>query len=63
MCLGHVNIVLEPVGSAHLTFDDNRYYEFMCFDVLKVVQCPGFDHGHGEESLNGRDIKINILEA
>ena len=36
MCLGHVNIVLEPVGSARLTFDDDRYYEFMCFDVLKV---------------------------
>ena len=28
MCLGHVYIVLEPVGSAHLTFDDDLYYEF-----------------------------------
>ena len=27
MCLGHVCIVLEPVGSAHLTFDDDLYYE------------------------------------
>ena len=27
MCLGHVYIVLEPVGSAHLTFDDDLYYE------------------------------------
>ena len=35
MSLGHVYIVLEPVGSARLTFCDNRYYEFMCFDVLK----------------------------
>ena len=35
----------------------------MCFDVPKVVQSPGYDHGHDEESLNGRDIKIDILEA
>ena len=28
-CLGHVYIVLEPVGSARLMFDDDRYYEFM----------------------------------
>ena len=27
MCLGHVYIVLEPVGSARLTFDDDLYYE------------------------------------
>ena len=35
MSLGHVYIVLKPVGSACLTFDDGRYYEFMCFDVPK----------------------------
>ena len=63
MCLGHVYIVLEPIGSASLTFDDDRYYEFMCFDVPKVVRSPGCDHGHDEESRNGRDIKIDILEA
>ena len=63
MSLGHVYIVLEPVGSAHLTFDDDRYYEFMCFDVLKVVQSSGCDRGHDEESRNGRDIKIDILEG
>ena len=40
MSLGHVYIVLEPVGSARLTFSDDRYYEFMCFDVPKVVQSP-----------------------
>ena len=50
MSLGHVYIVLEPVGSARLTFDDDRYYEFMCFDVPKVVRSPGYDHGHDEES-------------
>src|SRR3990170_896819 len=27
MCLSHVYIVLEPVGSARLTFDDDLYYE------------------------------------
>ena len=34
----------------------------MCFDVPKVVQSPGCDHGHDEESRNGRDIKIDILD-
>ena len=62
MCLGHVYIVLEPVGSASLTFGDDQYYEFMCFYVPKVVQSHGFDHGHDEESRNGRDIKIDILD-
>ena len=63
MSLGHVYIVLEPVGSARLTLDDDRYYEFMCFDVLKVVQSPGCDHRHDEQSRNGRDMKIHILEG
>ena len=62
MSLGHVYIVLEPVGSASLTFDDDRYYEFMCFDVPKIVQSAGCDHGHNEESRNGGDIKIDILD-
>src|SRR6266536_4795609 len=62
-CLGHVYIVLEPVGSARLTFDDDQYYEFMCFDVPKVVRSPGCDHEHDKESRNGRDIKIDILEG
>ena len=34
------------------------YYEFMCFDVPKVVWNPGYD----EESRNGRDVKIDILD-
>src|SRR6266511_5333059 len=63
MCLGHVYIVLEPVGSARLTFDDDWYYEFMCFDVPKVVRSPRCDHGHNEESRNGRVVKIHILEG
>ena len=36
---------------------------FICFDVPKVVQSPGCDHGHDEESRNGRDMKIDILEG
>ena len=59
---GHVYIVLEPVGSARLKFGDDRYYEFLCFDVPKVGQSPGYDHGHDEESRNDRDVKINILD-
>ena len=42
-------------------FSDDRYYEFMCFDVPKVVRSPRYDHGHDEESRNGRDINIDIL--
>ena len=63
MSLGHVYIVLEPVGSARLTFGDDRYYEFMCFDVPKVVRTPRCDQGHDEESRNGQDIKIDILDG
>ena len=35
----------------------------MHFDVLKFVRSPECDHEHDEESRNGRDIKIDILEA
>ena len=62
MCIRHVYIVLEPVGSARLKFCDDRFHEFICFDVPKVVRSPGCDHGHDEESRNGRDIKIDILD-
>ena len=34
----------------------------MHFDVSKFVRSPGCDHGHDEESRNGRDIKIDILD-
>ena len=34
----------------------------MCFDAPKVFRSPGYDHGHDEESRNGRDIKIDILD-
>src|SRR3954468_1822671 len=35
----------------------------MHFDVPKVVRSPRCDHGHDEESRNGRDMKNDILEA
>ena len=35
----------------------------MYFDVPKVVQSPGCDHGHDEESRNGRDIKDDTLDG
>ena len=63
MSLGHVYIVLEPVGSTRLTVGDDQYNEFMCFDVPKVIWSPGYDPGHDEESRNGRDIKIDILDG
>ena len=63
MVLGHVYIVLEPVGSARLTLRWQFYYEFISFDVPKFVWSPGCDHGHDKESQNGRDINIDILEA
>ena len=37
MCLGHVYIVLEPVGSARLKFDDGY---IMSFDVPKEFGVP-----------------------
>ena len=36
MCLDHVYTVLEPVGSARLTFDDDLYYE-LCVIVTDVL--------------------------
>ena len=40
MCLGHVYIVLELVGSARLTFDDDLYYE-LCVLVTVGVKTGG----------------------
>ena len=36
MCLDHVYIVLEPVGSARLRFDVDLYYE-LCVMVTEVL--------------------------
>ena len=40
MCLGHVYIVLEPVGSARLTFDDDLYYELCVFSDRSLFGVP-----------------------
>ena len=40
MCLGHVYIVLKPVGSAHLTFDEDMYYELCVFDDRSLFGVP-----------------------
>ena len=40
MCLDHVYIILEPVGSAHLTFDDDLYYELCAFDERSLLRVP-----------------------
>ena len=53
----------EPVGSTHLRFDDARVIKGACMGLPNVVRSPGCDHGHDEESRNGRDVKIDILEA
>ena len=50
MSLRHVYIVLEPVGSARLMFDDDWYYEFMYFDVPKEFGVPD-EIGHMTRSL------------
>ena len=53
----------EPVGSTHLRFGDARVIEILVCGNPKVVRSPGCDHGHDEESRNGRDVNIDILEA
>ena len=40
MCLGHVYIVLEPVGSARLTLYDDLYYELCVFDDRSLFRVP-----------------------
>ena len=40
MFLGHVYIVLEPVGSAHLMFDDYWYYELCDFMYRRLLGVP-----------------------
>ena len=40
MCLGHVYMVLEPVGSARLTFDDDLYYELRVLMNRRLFGVP-----------------------
>ena len=41
MSLGHVYIVIEPVGFARLTFDDTRVIKEVCVWLPNVVRSPG----------------------
>ena len=40
MGLNHVYIVLEPVGSARLTFDDDMYCELCDFMYRRLLGIP-----------------------
>ena len=40
MCLGHVYTVLEPIGSARLTFGADLYYELYIFDAQSLFGVP-----------------------
>ena len=62
MRLGHVYIVFEPVGSARLTFDDDLYYE-LCDLMTEVCSESRIRSRTYEESQNGREVKIHILEG
>ena len=62
MCLGHVYIVIEPVGSTRLTLDDDMYYELCVFDDRSLFGIPD-EIGRDKGSRNGRDVKIDILEG
>ena len=61
MCLGHVYIVLEPVGSPRLKFDDG-YIMSLCVLCTEGSSESQMRRGHDEESQNGRDVKIDILD-
>ena len=40
MCLSHVYIVLEPIGCARLTFDDDLYYELCVLMYRRLFGVP-----------------------
>ena len=63
MCLGHVYIVLEPVGSARLTFDDDLYYELCDLMNRNLFGVPDEITDVTRSLENGRDIEIDILEG
>ena len=54
-CLGHVYIVLEPVGSARLRFRWQLYYEFMSFDVPKEFGVP--------DEIGDRTRSLEMIET
>ena len=61
--LGHVYIVLEPVGSARLTFGWRYSIIWVMYVGNRMLfWSPRWDHGHDEESRNGREVKIDIYD-
>ena len=62
MCLGHVYIVLKPVGSARLTFGDDLYYEFCVLMYQRKFGVPDMITDM-TRSLEMVEAKINILEG
>ena len=40
MSLGHVYIVLEPIGSKRLTFDNDLYYKLSDLMYLRLFRVP-----------------------
>ena len=62
MCLGQVYIVIEPIGSARLMFNDDLYYE-LCVLVAEVFSKSRMRSRHDVESRNGREVKIDILKG
>ena len=61
--LGHVCMVLEPVGSTHLRFGDARVIMGNSMWLPKVVRSLGCDPGRHEEFRNGPEVKIYIWEV
>ena len=65
MCLGHVYIVLEPVGSARLTFDDDLYYE-LC-DLMTEVRSESQMRSRTKRGVSkwsrGKDSYIGRLHS
>ena len=40
MSLGHVYVLLEPIGFARLTFGDDQYYELCVYDDRSLFGVP-----------------------
>ena len=63
MSIGHVYIVLEPIGSTHLRFNDARVIKEVCMWLPNVVRSPGRYPVRHEEFRNGPGVKIYIWEV
>ena len=63
MCLGHIYIVLKPVGSARLTFDDDSYYELCDLMYQRLFGVPDEITDMIRSLKNVQEVKIDILEG